>query len=84
MPMRLTSKRACPSRENIQHGDANARAQSTKNRVCKIVGKKRESLPRIIAECFCAAGAYEARDFLELLSGRTIIKISALIGKNWG
>jgi len=44
----------------------------------KIVGTKLESLARISAECFCASGAYEGRDFFKPFFDPAIVEFPAV------
>jgi len=65
MPARLCSKRAFLRGKTLNMATQIAARNRTNVRFEKIVGTKLESLARISAECFCASGAYEGRDFFK-------------------
>ena len=77
VPMPASSKRAFLRGKTPNMATQTHTRNRTKARLRKIVGTNIESLPRIFAECFCASGGYEGRDFFQTFFDLASIEIPA-------
>jgi hypothetical protein len=78
VPMPASSKRAFLRGKTPNMATQTHARNRTNVRFEKIVGTKLESLARISAECFCASGAYEGRDFFKPFFDPAIVEFPAV------
>jgi hypothetical protein len=78
IPARLCSKRVFLRGKTPNMATQTHARNRTKLRLRKIVGTNIESLARISADCFCASGAYEGRDYFKPFFDPAIFEFPAV------